>query len=131
ITDADLRFKTFKEYGKAGKVLVCGDGDLVINAVSPQGKPNPLGYDPFSRQTFGNKDFVLHAVDFMLNEKGLITARNKQIVLRPLNKVKIRDERLLWQSLNMLAPILLTVIFGILWNSWRKRKYTVKKQVAI
>jgi gliding-associated putative ABC transporter substrate-binding component GldG len=123
ITEIDPRFKTFKEYGKTGKIVVVSDGDIVQNSVSKQGRPMDMGYDPYSGQVFGNRDFALHAVDFLLDENGLITARNKQITLRPLDKKKVREEHVQWQVLNLVLPIIITVIFGLVWSFLRKQTY--------
>jgi ABC-2 type transport system permease protein len=123
VLNTEARFKTFREYGKPSRVLVCADGDLPVNAVSPQGQPMPLGYDPFSRQLFGNKDFVLHAVDFLLAPQGLILARNKEVTLRPLDKVKVREGKTYWQVLNLGLPLGLLGIFGLGWNMWRRKRW--------
>ncbi|QHT69356.1 gliding motility-associated ABC transporter substrate-binding protein GldG [Rhodocytophaga rosea] len=126
ITSADPRSTTFKETGNASKVIVCSDGDLPTNEINPKtGKFLPLGYDRFSQNTFANKDFALNAIDYLLDENGVITARNKEIALRPLDKLRIREERLQWQVINLVAPVLLIVLFGIARAYGRKRKYAV------
>jgi gliding-associated putative ABC transporter substrate-binding component GldG len=126
ITSADPRSATFKETGNPSKVIVCSDGDLPTNEINPKtGKFLPLGYDRFSQNTFANKDFVLNAIDYLLDENGVITARNKEIALRPLDKLRIREERLQWQVINLVAPILLIVLFGIARTYGRKRRYAV------
>ena len=123
LTDIDPRSKTFKEYGKPGKILVCADGDMVLNGITRQGKPAEMGYDPYSGQLFGNRDFAIHAVDFLLEDNGLILARNKEITLRPLDKKRLREERVQWQALNLGLPVALTLLFGLAWGFFRKLKY--------
>ena len=85
----------------------------------------PLGYDKYSQHTFGNQDFVMHALDYMLDENGVISARGKEVKLRPLDKLKTRDERTFWQMLNVVFPIILVAIFGVLRHFLRKRKFTL------
>jgi ABC-2 type transport system permease protein len=127
ITAADPRSAAFKETGNASKIIVCSDGDLPANEVNPQnGKFLPLGYDRFSRNTFANKDFIIHAVDYLLDENGIIAARNKEIALRPLDKLRIQEERLQWQLVNLALPVALILIFGIARTYLRKRRYAVK-----
>ncbi len=126
ITAADPRSKTFREYGQPSKIVVCSDGDLPANEIDPQtGKFAPLGFDKFMNVTFANKDFVLHAVDYLIDENGVIAARSKEIVLRPLDKQKLRDQRVQWQLTNLLLPVAVIVVFGVARTYWRRRKYAV------
>jgi gliding-associated putative ABC transporter substrate-binding component GldG len=107
------------------KLLVVGDGDIIRNDVNPRtGEPLALGFDPINQQTYGNEDFLLNALNYMVEEGGLITARNKQIQIRPLDDVQIENETLKWQLLNLVLPVILIVLFGVLRHYWRKRKYT-------
>lgn len=107
------------------KVLILSDGDIARNDINPKtGNPQPLGYDPFSQTTYANQDFILNALNYLVDDKGLITARSKQVKIRPLDKVKIKEEKTYWQVLNMVLPILILVLYGILRFYLRKRKYT-------
>jgi ABC-2 type transport system permease protein len=108
------------------KMIVVADGDLIANEVriTPKGTMiTPLGYDKYSNQTFGNKEFIVNAIDYLTNESGLMTLRNKEFKLRMLDKARIRDERFTWQMINTLLPVLLVVIFGIIYNYARKKRY--------
>ena len=79
----------FVEFGKPGKSVVVSDGDLVKNVINKQTNQHyELGYDRFAGIKFGNKEFALNAMDYMLDESGLIAVRTKEVVLRPLDKVK-------------------------------------------
>jgi gliding-associated putative ABC transporter substrate-binding component GldG len=76
------------------KSLYVADGDLPANEINPQnGRFMPLGYDRYSKNTFANKDFVVHAIDYLMDENGIIAARNKEIALRPLDKLRIRKKK--------------------------------------
>ncbi len=124
ITATDPRFKTFSEYNRPSKIVVCADGDLPVNELDPRtGQYLPLGLDRFSGVTFANKEFIMHAVEYLMDEKGLITARAKEVMLRPLDKGKVQHERLQWQLLNVGLPVLLIGIFGVLRSYLRKRKF--------
>lgn len=107
------------------KLVVIGDGDIVRNEFDPQnGRPLPLGFDYYTKLTYANKDFLMNTIAYMLQDDGLILSRNKEVVLRPLNKQKIAKERFKWQLINMLLPIVFLLLFGWLWHILRKRKYT-------
>lgn len=109
------------------KMIVVADGDIAINDLrnTPQGvvPANPLGYDRFSRQTFGNKDFLVNALNYLTDDAGLMKLRNREFQLRLLNKQKVNDELLQWQIINLLLPTLLWIAGGVTYGMWRKRKY--------
>lgn len=118
----------FSEGVKNNAMIVIGDGDLIRNQVK-DGQAYPLGYDRFGSKQFGtpvefaNKKFFLNCVDFLCDETNLIEVRSKEVVLRLLDKGKVKNERLFWQSLNMVLPILLIVIFGLINTFYRKRRW--------
>ena len=108
-----------------GKLLIVGDGDIARNEISPgTGRPQPLGFYPFAPAEFANEDFLMNALSYMLDEDGIITARNKEIRIRPLNKVKTDREKLKWQAINLVLPIMLVILYGVARFYLRKRKYT-------
>jgi gliding-associated putative ABC transporter substrate-binding component GldG len=124
LPEAEARLQFNAEY-KPGKVLVVSDGDFIFNDVSKTSKSVfPLGYDRFTRVTFANKDFVTNVLAYMLDEKGVILAKNKTIQLRPLDKMRIAKERLKWQIINLATPIALVLFFLMIRWGLRKRKYT-------
>lgn len=117
----------YKEGVKNNAIIVIGDGDLIRNQVTKGGQVYPLGYDRFGSKQFGtpiefaNKKFFLNCVDYLCDETNLIEVRSKEIILRLLNKDKVKSERLFWQSVNMIVPILSVVLFG-LFNAWYRRR---------
>lgn len=116
--------KSFMETGKDTKILICSDGDMIRNEFSlKDGTPMELGLSPYSQMKFANKDFVMNAVDYMLNDQGLIVSKNKSFAIRPLDKVKVANEKLKWQLINLVLPIVLLIIYGVLRAYWRKKKY--------
>lgn len=109
---------------KITKMLVFSDGDVFKNQVSEKdGSVFPLGYDRFTQQTFGNKTFLLNAVDFLTDDSGLIALRSKEIQLRLLDKGKLVAEKTKWQLINTLIPLIMLILFGIFQHIYRKRKY--------
>lgn len=115
---------TFKEQGESAKLVVIADGDLARNDVNPRtGQAQQLGFDPFMKYTFANQELLLNAVNYLVNGDGLIVARSKEVKIRPLDKEKIRTERTKWQVINLLFPLVLLLIYGIVRSYLRKRKY--------
>ncbi len=124
ILPSDPRAATFKAIGNKGKVLICADGDIVVNDYDyKRNAPLPLGYDRVTNKTFGNKDFVMHALDYMTDTNGLITSRNKEVSIRALDKIKVQENRKFWQSFNLLLPLAIIGLFGAGRYYLRLRKY--------
>ncbi len=109
---------------KMTKMIVFSDGDVFKNEVSEKdGSVFPLGFDRYNQQTYGNKTFLLNAVDFLTDDSGLIALRSKEIKLRLLDKGKLVAEKTKWQLINTLIPLIMLVLFGIFQHIYRKRKY--------
>lgn len=107
------------------KMLVVSDGDLARNEVNKQkNEPQPLGFYPFSKNEFANQEFLMNALAYMLDDDGLISARNKEIQIRPLDEVQIDNEKAKWQFINLVIPVLLIIIYGVARYLWRKKKYS-------
>jgi gliding-associated putative ABC transporter substrate-binding component GldG len=113
-----------QEQGVETKIAVFSDGDLVRNDVNPRtGQAYELGFDRFNNVTFANKELALNTIHYLLEAEGLINVRSKEIALRPLDRVRVREERTYWQLLNLVAPIVLLGVFGVCRYYLRKRKY--------
>lgn len=113
----------FKDSGKAAKMIVVSDGDIIKNHIDRNGQPMPLGYDVYTQKMYGNKNFILNCINWLCDDSGLMSARARDIKLRMLNKKKLKAERLKWQVINTSLPILLVVILGIILYFIRKKKY--------
>ena len=105
------------------KMIVMSDGDIFKNQLAADGSPFPLGYDQYTRQTYGNKNLLLNIADYMTDDSGLIALRTKEIQIRLLDRARIRSEKLKWQLINTILPLCLVLIFAIFQHYIRKRKY--------
>ena len=116
----------FIESSKPNRMLVISDGDIAQNQIS-RGVALPLGFDNYEKRQYGNKDFILNAIDYLLEEDALIDVRTRELKMRLLDTQKINLERSFWQILNLIIPIGIVVIFGVLKHYRRKKKYTNEK----
>jgi gliding-associated putative ABC transporter substrate-binding component GldG len=116
----------FKSISKPTKQLIVSDVDFTKSLVNSRTqKSEDIGFNKWEVRYFkGNKDFINNAVEYMLDEKGVLQARSKEIKLRLLDKVRTKQEKSKWQAINIGLPLLFLFIFGILFNWWRKKKYT-------
>ncbi len=111
---------------KPTKMVVIADGDVMANRVDYSTNPprySELGFDRVSRQTFGNKGFLLNLIYYLNDDRGIMQLRNRTLKMRLLDKVRLREEKTKWQWLNVLLPLLLISIFGVAYNFIRKRRY--------
>jgi ABC-2 type transport system permease protein len=115
----------FKPTGSASKVLVVTDGDIIKNLVNASsGEVAPLGYNKYENTTFtGNRDFILNALEYMMDESGVLEARSKDIRLRLLDTVRAGEEGMMWQLLNVTGPLFIIFLTGIVFHFIRKRKF--------
>lgn len=116
----------FKEKSEPTQQLFISDGDLIRNRYSEASNQfYALGFDKYTKQIYGNKSFFLNAVNFMVDESGLILSNNKSFKIRLLDTQLIEKHSVSIQLLNTLAPVVLTILIGLLLHYLRKRKYTV------
>lgn len=110
--------------GNAGRVLVAGDADLVKSWVDPSEKqPLPLGMSPFSENQTANREFLQNAVNYLVDPDGIMATKRKQFKIRPLNKVKVNQQKTVWQVINIAFPVLLVLLIGWMQYVFKKRKY--------
>ena len=113
------------EMSKPAKMIVFSDGDIFKNQInSSDGSPYPLGFDRYTQQQYANKSLLLNAADYLSDDSGIISLRNKEIKLRLLDRAKIRQEKTFWQLINIGLPIILLIVCGIFQHYYRIRKYT-------
>lgn len=114
----------FKDHSKKTAMIVVSDGDVIRNQFKiPGGYPLPLGYDQFTKETFGNKKFLLNAINYLTDGDALISVRSKEVKLRLLNTTLINNNRTLIQVINVVAPLLVVILAGLLLVWLRKKKY--------
>jgi ABC-2 type transport system permease protein len=115
----------FFEQSKPTKQLIVSDSDFAKNLVNLNtSETEDIGYNKWERKYYkGNKDFILNAVEYMLDEHNILDARSKEIKLRLLDTVKIKQEKVKWQLINLGIPLVLLFLFGLAFHFNRRKKY--------
>jgi ABC-2 type transport system permease protein len=118
---------SFKEQSIPTKQLVIGDVHFALNLINSRtDQPEEVGFNKWEIQQYkGNKDFILNAIEYMIDDNHILDSRSKEIKLRPLDKVKVENEKTKWQLINLLAPILLIVLAYFTITYLRKKKYSL------
>jgi ABC-2 type transport system permease protein len=125
ITDAkNLKIKT---ESRKTKMIVIADADIIRNEVRRTGleeTPLTLGQDKYTGQIFGNRDFLINCLNYLVDDYGIMDLRSREIKLRLLNTSMIKSEKIKWQVLNMAGPVIIVILAGLLYGFFRKRSYT-------
>ena len=117
------KIKGFKSKSSPTKMVIISDGDVIKNEVI-RNRPQELGFDQLTGKAFGNKEFLLNTVNYLLDDTGLINIRAKEINIAFLDSEKIKESKGTWQLVNIALPLTLLAVFGFTFNYFRKRKYT-------
>jgi len=115
--------KSFQSLGKENKMIVVSDGDIIKNQID-KGVPLELGFDKWTNQLYGNKEFLMNCVNYLLDDNGLINIRSKDVDLPLLNKEEVYKNYSMAQMITVGLPIVILAIFGFLFTFLRKRKYS-------
>ncbi|NAS30201.1 gliding motility-associated ABC transporter substrate-binding protein GldG [Flavobacteriaceae bacterium R38] len=118
-----IQLNNVKEEGELSKMIVISDGDLIKNQLR-QGNPLELGYDKWTNSTFGNKEFLMNSVNYLLDDNGLINIRSKEVSIPFLDKEKVVAQKSTWQLLNLGLPLVLLGLFALGFGMIRKRKFS-------
>ncbi|PXY38798.1 gliding motility-associated ABC transporter substrate-binding protein GldG [Flavobacterium cheongpyeongense] len=116
--------KSFLENGKSTKMVVVADGDIARNQLDKNRVPVELGYDQRTGNLYDNKDFIMNCINYLLDDNGLINIRSKDLDLPLLDKEKVYENYTQTQFITIGLPILILLVFGVLFTYIRKRKYS-------
>ncbi|MBP5573204.1 MAG: gliding motility-associated ABC transporter substrate-binding protein GldG [Bacteroidales bacterium] len=109
-------------------MIVVADGDIIRNQIDIKRKtPLPLGFDQYTENTYGNKGFIENAISYLVDGEGLIDIRSRELKIRLLDPEKKNSQRLRWQLVNILVPVGIVILFGLVMAYFRKKKYSIKQ----
>lgn len=111
---------------KSTKMVVIADGGMITNKVNYSTQPpgiQQLGYDMVSKRIFGNKAFLINTIYYLNDKQGIMQLRGRTLKMRLLDKVKLREEKVFWQWINVLFPLLLIALLGLVYNVVRRYRY--------
>ena len=117
-----FKYSKHQDTGKRGSILLISDGDILKNQVD-RGQPQELGFDLRTGMVYGNKEFLLNSIEYMLDGDGLISLRNKDIIIPFLNLEESYGNRSYWQLINVLVPLVILGLLGFVIVWWRGKRY--------
>ena len=129
MTDHFLSDKSFsvKTGSVETKMIIIADGDIIRNEVRRMGTsetPLTLGQDKYTGEMFGNRDFLINCMNYLVDDNGIMELRSREMKLRLLDSARIKKEKIKWQLLNVAGPVLIVVLAGIFYGLIRRKIYT-------
>ncbi len=125
--DSLAAYGGFRQQSEENKMIVVADGDIVLNDVSRQG-PLALGRSIYTEGSqyeyqFANRDFLLNCLEYLTSKGTIMSTRNKEIVLRLLDPKRTQAEKTKWQLINIVLPIVLVILFGLIYQQVRRYRF--------
>jgi ABC-2 type transport system permease protein len=123
VKDSNFRVKTESTYTR---MIIISDADIARNEVRRSGTsetPLPLGQDRYTLEMFGNRDFIINCLNYLVDDSGIMELRSRELKMRLLDSSRIRKERFKWQIINIAGPVIIIIIAGLIYNWLRRRKY--------
>ncbi len=117
-----LKLQGSAEKGSLNQMIVISDGDVAKNQLR-NGRPLELGYDKWTNNFYGNKEFLINCFNYLLDDRGLMNIRSKKVSVPFLDSEKIASQKSTWQVVNLALPLLFVIALQLGFNYYRKRKY--------
>ncbi|HMF72204.1 MAG TPA: gliding motility-associated ABC transporter substrate-binding protein GldG [Flavitalea sp.] len=109
--------------GPGNKMIVISDADIVSNVVTQKDGPLSMGENQFTQYKYANQDFILNCIEYLTNPSGILEARAKDYTLRLLDPKKVDSSKTQWQFMNIVIPMAVVMLFGLIYQFIRRRKY--------
>jgi ABC-2 type transport system permease protein len=118
-----LFHQPFRRESPDNKMIVVSDADIVMNVVTQNEGPLQMGTNQFTKTQYANRDFLLNSIEYLVNPSGILETRGKTIELRLLDPARIEENKLTWQLINVVVPIVIVIAFALLYQVIRTKNY--------
>ena len=119
-----LAKQPFQDQISSNQMIVIADADIAMNPVTQEQGPLEMGANPYSNETYGNREFMLNCMEYLINPSGILETRGKDFTLRLLDARKSEEQKGIWQMINLAVPLLLVLLFGVLFQFLRRRAFS-------
>tara|TARA_B100000401_G_scaffold299611_1_gene205683 strand:+ start:23 stop:1738 length:1716 start_codon:yes stop_codon:yes gene_type:complete len=119
-----LKNNKIKKESEETEMIFFSDGDIIKNDINSNNKPYEIGYNPFSKEIFqGNKQLIINSIHYLTGNKKLLDLRRNNFKIRLLDKKEISVNKIKWQILNIFFPLIMVLIFGLIFNLIRNKQF--------
>ena len=119
-----LKNNKIKKESVETEMIFFSDGDIIKNDINSNNKPYEIGYNPFSKEIFqGNKQLIINSIHYLTGNKKLLDLRRNNFKIRLLDKKEISVNKIKWQILNIFFPLIIVLIFGLIFNLIRNKQF--------
>ena len=128
-----VEFDTIKELDFRPKSvytrqIFVSDGDIIRNPFDrKRNQPYPAGYDIYTRKMYDNTEFIVNCVNYLCADDDLLQLRSKSFRIGSLNKEKVRGHKTLLASINIIIPLALIALMGVILILMRKIRFSKKR----
>ncbi len=112
----------FIEKSAPNKMIVISDGDIIESQLTSSGA-FPLGWYRDTETYFSNKQFLLNSIEYLVDGGDLLPTQNKIVKMRLLDPTLVDAQKTKWQIINTVVPIAVVLLFGLIFNFLRRRKF--------
>ncbi len=106
-----------------GKMIIVADGDIAINEFHPTQGPLPMGFNQYIPFMYANREFYSNCLEYLVNPSDILSTRSKEYTLRLLDPMLVREQKSKWQMINIVLPVIITILFAVIFQSLRKRRF--------
>jgi ABC-2 type transport system permease protein len=121
-----IKNRKFLPNSQPTKMLVVSASDVIRNGIfgsGSQAQALPAGYDRVSGIQYGNRSFIVNAVNWLVNDDDCLFLRTKQRKMRLIDKQSVYLGRDAHAVQNILVPLVFVLLVVGCFNLYRKRKY--------
>jgi len=104
-------------------MILVADGDVAMNQYSASTGPLPMGTNVYTHYPYANKNFFTNCLEYLVNPTNILQTRSKEYSLRLLDPKRVEEQRTTWQLINIALPVVIIILFGLIYQQIRKRKY--------
>ena len=128
-----IEFDTLKELdfrpkGVYTRQIFVSDGDIIRNPFDrKRNQPYPAGYDIYTRKMYDNTEFIVNCVNYLCADDDLLQLRSKNFRIGSLNQEKVRGHKTFLATLNIVLPLALIALMGVVLILMRKIRFSKKK----
>jgi len=113
----------FRSESPETQMIVASSASLITNAVTQKEGSLPMGMNPYTHYQFANREFFANCLEYLAGNTAILAARSKDFRLRLLDHTRVTSEKLRWQMINLVVPILAVLFMALFLQAIRRYRF--------